>query len=50
MVACIEFHCAYEDHNLTIEDTFVIEDGGAIIISRAPDEFGPEGTVTRCRR
>lgn len=50
MVACIEFHCASEDLNLAIEDTFVIDDGGAIIISRAPDEFGPEGTVTRCRR
>ena len=50
MVACIEFHCASEDLNLAIEDTFVIDDGGAIIISRAPDEFGPEGKVTGCRR
>ncbi|MCR4425708.1 MAG: M24 family metallopeptidase [Firmicutes bacterium] len=47
MVACVEFHCAYEDHAITCEDTFVVDDQGSIVISRGPCEFGPEGEVSR---
>jgi hypothetical protein len=50
MVACVEFHCTHDGHCIIIEDTFVIDDGGPIIISRLPEEFGPEGKVTRRRR
>ncbi|HSB72470.1 MAG TPA: M24 family metallopeptidase [Candidatus Methylomirabilis sp.] len=50
MVACVEFHCPYRDHGMIIEDTFVVDERGAILISRAPEEFGPDGTVMRRRR
>lgn len=49
MVGCVEFHCAYNGHGMTCEDTFVIDAGGAIVISRGPEEFGPEGKVTSRR-
>jgi hypothetical protein len=50
MVVCVEFHCAHRDHGMIIEDTFVIDAGGAILISRTPEEFGPDGIVIRRRR
>jgi peptidase M24-like protein len=50
MVACVEFHCAYRDHGMIIEDTFVVDEEGAILISRTPEEFGPDGSVMRRRR
>lgn len=50
MVGCIEFHCAYNGHGMSAEDTFVMDDEGAIVISRGPEEFGPEGKVTLRRR
>jgi Xaa-Pro aminopeptidase len=49
MVGCIEYHCAYDRHALTCEDTFVIDEEGAIVISRGPEEFGADGKVTRRR-
>ncbi|HXZ44816.1 MAG TPA: M24 family metallopeptidase, partial [archaeon] len=47
MVSCVEVHCVDDGHNLTIEDTFVADETGTIIISRIPEEFGPDGKVTR---
>ena len=47
MVSCVEIHCVDDGHNLTIEDTFVADKTGTIIISRIPEEFGPDGKVTR---
>jgi Xaa-Pro aminopeptidase len=45
MIACVEIHCPYNGHNMTIEDTFVADESGAIIISRTPDEFGPDAKI-----
>jgi Xaa-Pro aminopeptidase len=50
MVGCVEFHCAYDGHGMTCEDTFVIDEGGAIVISRGAEEFGSSGIVTNRRR
>ncbi len=50
MVGCIEYHCAYDNHAIAAEDTFVLDDQGAIIISRGAEEFGPDGKVTKRRR
>ena len=47
MVSCVEIHCVDDGHNLTIEDTFVADEMGTIIISRIPEEFGPDGKVVR---
>lgn len=47
MVSCVEIHCVDDGHNLTIEDTFVADEAGTILISRIPEEFGPDGKVTR---
>ena len=47
MVSCVEIHCVDEGHNLTIEDTFLTDEAGTILISRIPEEFGPDGKVTR---
>lgn len=50
MVGCIEYHCAYDGHSIAAEDTFVLDDQGAIIISRGVEEYGPDGKVTKRRR
>ncbi|MCR4424623.1 MAG: M24 family metallopeptidase, partial [Firmicutes bacterium] len=50
MVGCVEFHCAYDGHAMTCEDSFVIDEGGAIVISRGPQEFGSDGKVIRRRQ
>ena len=49
-IARTPYHSPNEDHTLTIQETFVMDDGGTIIIRRAPDAFGPEGEGTRCWR
>ncbi len=50
MVGCIEYHCAYDNHSIAAEDSFVLDDQGAIIISRGSEEYGPDGKVTKRRR
>lgn len=45
-----DYLSAYGAHGMVIEDTFIIDDGGPIIISRVPEEFGPEGKLTRRKR
>jgi Xaa-Pro aminopeptidase len=50
MIACVEIHCVHDGHNLTIEDTFVADEAGPIIISRIPEEFGPDGKVVHYPR
>lgn len=45
MVGCVEFHCFHNGHAMTCEDTFVVDDQGAIIISRDPEEFQSDGKV-----
>jgi Xaa-Pro aminopeptidase len=47
MVSCVEIHCVHDRHNLTLEDTFVTDEAGTIIISRIPEEFDTDGKVTR---
>lgn len=49
MPGCIEYHCAYNGHAIAVEDTFVVDDEGAIVISRGPEEFGDDGKVSRRR-
>lgn len=49
MIGCIEYHCAYNGHAMACEDTFVIDEDGAIVISRGPGEHGPDGKVTNRR-
>lgn len=49
MVGCIEYHCAYDGHAMACEDTFVVDEDGAIVISRGPEEHDSDGRVTRKR-
>jgi Xaa-Pro aminopeptidase len=50
MVSCIEIHCAYDGHSMTIEDTFIADDAGSILISRGSGEFGPDGKISHFPR